>query len=134
MMFWQMKNMVMNQTGNDLDDLSEFMPYLGSYLNEGYDKLISAWCGEHVGSEKFPLLDGDSDEPRLPVWTHSVIINWATWLMYRNGNPNKQSRGYAFRDAAERGLMNIRGMGSDEKGIATSEAAKAKRYFINLPR
>jgi hypothetical protein len=30
MMFWQMKNMVMNQTGNDLDDLSEFMPYLGS--------------------------------------------------------------------------------------------------------
>lgn len=134
MMFWQMKNMVMNQTGNDLDDLSEFMPYLASYLNEGYDRLLTAWCGAHVGGEGYPELAGDSDEPPLPAWTHPVIINWATWLMYRNGNPNKQSRGYAFRDAAERGLMNIRSMGAAEKGVVTSEAVKAKRYFTNIPR
>ena len=37
-------------------------------------------------------------------------------------------------DQAERVLMNIRGMTNADKGVELTEAAKAKRYFINIPR
>lgn len=134
MLFGQMKNLVMHQTNNDIDDLGDYMPYLAGYLNEGYDRLVEAWSGGHAGDAAYPELVKDSDEPPIPAWTHPVIVNWATWLMYRNGNPQKQSRGYAFRDQAERGLMNIRGMTNADKGVELTEAAKAKRYFINIPR
>lgn len=130
MMFGEMKNLVMNQTNNDIDDLGDFMPYMASYLNEGYDRLVSAWDGGHAGSEKYPWLVRDTDVPKVPEWTHAVIVDWATWLMYRNGNPSKQSRGYAFRDAAERMLLQIRGMLNADKGNPSAP----KRRIVNIPK
>ena len=134
MMFGQMKNLVMHQTNNDIGDMGDFMPYMAGYLNEGYDRLAQAWSGGRVGDEKYPPLTRDSDEPATPAWTHPVIVNWATWLMYRNGNPGRQNRGYAFRDAAERELLHIRGMLNADKDIETTAESKARRYFINIPR
>lgn len=134
MLFGQMKNLVMHQTNNDIDDLGDFMPYLAGYLNEGYDRLVQAWEGAHAGSERYPWLERDTDEPKLPEWTHQTIVDWATWLMYRNGNPSKQSRGQAYREAAERTLLNIRGMLNADKGVTVTDSAKAKRYFTNIPR
>lgn len=130
MLFGEMKNLVMNQTNNDLDDLGDFMPQLGGYLNAGYDRLVQAWDGAHAGSEKYPFMVRDTDEPKVPEWTHAVIADWATWLMYRNGNPSKQSRGYAFRDAAERMLLQIRGMLNADKGNSSAP----KRRIVNIPK
>ena len=106
----EMKRFVMHQTGNDTADVSEFLPYLTDYLNEGYDRLVFAFAKEHVadGSQSFPALADDLDAPRLPVWTHPAIANWAAWCMYRNGSPQKQNRGIQFRAAAEETAAQIR--------------------------
>lgn len=134
MLFGQMKNLVMHQTNNDIDDLGDFMPYLAEYLNTGYDRLAQAWDGGHAGDEKHPKMQRDTDEPVFPEWAQQAIVDWATWLMYRNGNPSKQSRGYAYRDASERMLMQVRGMSNAEKGLPVSDSGKANRYFVNIPR
>ena len=134
MLFGQMKNLVMHQTNNDIEDLGDFMPYVAGYLNEGYDRVVEAWSGGHAGDETHPWLGRDDETPKTPEWTHQVIVDWATWLMYRNGNPNKQSRGQAYRDAAERKLLTIRGMSAASKGVVATDTSKAKRYFINIPR
>lgn len=117
----QIKNEVMFQTNNDADDLGDFMPYLLDYINEGYDKLSYAWTGEHPEE----LLDADTDVPLLPEWTHRALADWATWLVYRNGNPQKQNRGYAFRQAFEDVLGKIVAEGGREGKVTN---------FFNIPR
>lgn len=97
MRFIDIKNQAMAQTGNDADDLSDFLPHLDVYVNEGYDLLVYAWSKKHAGDEDYPLLDGDDDEPNLPWQAHPALADWATWLLYRNGNPQKQQRGIPFQ-------------------------------------
>jgi hypothetical protein len=126
------KDMVMFQTNNDKDDLGDFLPYLETYINDGYDRLTVAYAGEHSGadSDTYPPLRNDKASPELPDWCHHAIADWATWLVYRNGNVQKQNRGYQFRSAFSEVEGRLRGMTSTEKGVPTS----SKRYFINLPR
>lgn len=120
----EIKNLVMFQTNNDTDDLGDFMPYLLGYINEGYDRLVYAYAGQHISDEGYPELQVDTDTPNLPAWAHNAIADWATWLIYRNGNPQKQNRGYPFRNAAEETLAKI-----------TSENGKngKVRHFKNIP-
>ena len=82
----EMKSTVMFQTNNDADDLGDFLPYVTNYLNEGYDRLVMAWAGEHVSEESqtYTPLKNDKASPELPEWTHGAIADWATWLVYRN--------------------------------------------------
>ena len=90
-----MKNRVMFQTNNDTDDVSEYLPYLTSYLNEGYDLLLLAYTDEHLESTAY--MSSDTDTPSLlPEWSHHAIADYGTWLVYRNGNPSKQQRGIQF--------------------------------------
>jgi hypothetical protein len=105
------KEFVMSQTGNDVADVTEYMPFLLEYINEGYDRLVYATAREHIAadSESYPPLADDADTPNLPIWAHLAIANWATWCVYRNGNPSKQSRGVQFRAAAEETATQIRG-------------------------
>ena len=128
MLVLEIKEQVMFQTNNDVDDLGDFMPYLMEYINEGYDRLVYAWAGEHttddVGAE-WPRLHLDSDEPKLPVWTHQAIVEWATWLVYRNGNPQKQNRGYPFRQAADEIVSKITSSGGKNGRV---------KNFFNIPR
>lgn len=121
----ELQDYVMFQTANDVEDVDEFLPYLLNYLNEGYDRLVYAWAGVHTDTEEWPRLAEENDEPNLPLWTHRAIADWATWLVYRNGNPNKQSRGIPFRDAFEEILSRI-----------TSEGGKNGKIskFFNIPR
>lgn len=118
----EIKNLVMFQTNNDADDLGDFMPHLLGYINEGYDKLVYAYAGQHVTEDT--ALQDDSDVPDLPTWAHNAIADWATWLIYRNGNAQKQNRGFPFRSAAEETLVRI-----------TSENGKngKVRHFKNIP-
>lgn len=120
----EIKNLVMHQTNNDADDLGDFLPYLMDYINEGYDLLLYARDKTHI-SDKLKLAK-DSDEPDLPLWTHKAIADWATWLVYRNGNPQKQQRGYAFRSAFLDVSSALKEQGADGSGAKISK-------FRNIP-
>ena len=85
------KEAVMFQTDNDRNDLGDFLPFLIAYINEGYDRLMYAWKQEHPQ----PLIQ-DADRPEIPVWAHNGIVDWATYMIYRNGNGLKQQRGMAY--------------------------------------
>ena len=132
----ELKEHIMFQTNNDADDLGDYLPHIVDYINEGYDKVVTDWCGEHVSvdSDNYTPLSHDKSQPDTPDWTHRAIADWATWLIYRNGSSVKQNRGMQYRYAAETLLATIRGMTDGEKGITRSDTAKAKRYIINIPR
>jgi len=97
------KQQVMFQIGGDAEDVQDFLPYLTHYINDGYDRLALAAHGSHVGDGKddYPALSHDRSTPMLPEWTHPAIADYATWLICRNGNAQRQNRGYAFRKAFE---------------------------------
>lgn len=116
----EIENEVMFQTNNDADDLGDYVPYLVDYVNEGYDRLVYAWTGEHAETK----LADESDTPVLPEWTHRALADWATWLVYRNGNPQKQNRGYAFRTAFEEVLGKIIAEGGKDGKVTN---------FFNIP-
>lgn len=123
----EIKTKVMFQTNNDVDDLEDYLPYLLDYINEGYDRLVVAWAGAHIDStlSDFPALSGDEDTPNLPSWTHRALVDWATWCIYRNGNTQKQQRGYQFRAAFSEVEETIRSEGGANGKVCN---------FFNIPR
>lgn len=127
MLLIEIKEEVMAQTNNDIDDLGDFMPYLLDYINEGYDRLVYAWAEEHTSdsaSAEWPRLHEDTDEPKTPEWTHRALADWASWLVYRNGNPQKQQRGYPYKVAFEEVLAKVMAEGGNH--------GKARNFF-NIP-
>lgn len=123
----EIKNAVMFQTNNDADDVGEFLPYLMRYINDGYDRLVNAYAQVHPTPEHdmYRPLRHDNDIPAMPDWTHKAIADWATWLVYRNGNPQKQQRGYVFRNAAEDIFSRVRDEGGDKGRV---------KNFFNIPQ
>ena len=73
------------------------------------------------------------DIPKTPEWTHKYLADWATWLVYRNGNPQKQQRGIPFRNAFEEILSQIRGEGGAD-GMNEDGTRKLYKFFRNIPR
>jgi hypothetical protein len=122
----EIKDLVMFQTNNDSEDLGDFMPYINGYVNEGYDRLVLAYAGEHTGGD-YPPLYNDTDVPLTPAWTHKALSDWATWCIYKNGNPQKQQRGLLFRQSAELVESQIRSAGGSA-GLTTKITA-----FTNIP-
>ena len=132
MTFKEIKDQIMFQTNNDADDLEDFLPHVNDYVNEGYDKLVNAWAKNHIPITDYPTLEDDTDVPALPYWTHRALADYATWLVYRNGNPQKQQRGMYFLQAFQQVLATI----SDEGGAAgLNEDGTRKRFnrFVNIP-
>ena len=132
MTFAEIKNEVMFQTNNDAEDIGDYLPYVNDYINEGYDRLVKVWTKSHVPQGEYYRLEDDRDEPNLPEWTHRAICDWATWLVYRNGNPQKQQRGMAYRNAFEEICARM----ADEGGAAGLNAdgtSKQYKNFINIP-
>ena len=130
----EIKEQVMFQTNNDADDLEDFEPHVFDYINEGYDRLVKVWDAAHVtiAAGKYTRLTEGSDVPATPDWTHRYLADWATWLVYRNGNPQKQQRGLAFRQSFEDMLAKV----ADEGGASgLNEDGTQKRYrnFRNIP-
>ena len=132
----EIKEQVMFQTNNDLDDLGDFEPHLDDYVNEGYDLIYVAAYGEHLG-EALPVLAKDTDSPSLPAWMHRGLVDFATWLVYRNGNTTKQSRGLAYRQAFEELLVKVRTWAAfskdDSKKDAYSRDVPAGRFYNIYP-
>lgn len=124
----EIKNTVMFQTNNDIDDMEDFLPYLNDYINDGYDQLVYAYAGVHLSDDEeddYFRLNEETDVPALPEWTHKGIADWATWCCYRNGNSQKQQRGMAFRYAFEELLARVRSEGGAKGPV---------RNFYNIPR
>lgn len=126
----EIKNQIMFQTNNDEDDIEDYIPFIREYVNDGYDRLVKAYDKQHVVStnSEYPPLEEDEDVPLTPEWTHRYLCDWATWLIYRNGNPQKQQRGMAFREAFLDCLSRIQnecGKNGELNGIA--------KKFYNIP-
>jgi hypothetical protein len=88
----------MAQFGADAEDLREFLPELEGYLNSAYDWVSWYIDKKHVGNreDERPRLSADTDEPDVPQWLHEYMCDYATYLIYRNGNQARQQRGIPF--------------------------------------
>lgn len=119
---------VMFQTNNDVDDLSEFQPSVDRYLNEGYDRLVEAYAKTHIDTEneegqiEFPSLQGDEDVPNIPTWAHRAIGDYGAYCVYRNGNQYKQARGDRYLQMFNEVLFKLRWLRKDGK----------RAHFYNL--
>ena len=129
----EIQEQVMFQTNNDADDLGDYTPHIDDYINEGYDRIVILWDNTHVPSTDYPRLEDRDDEPNLPEWLHRYLADWATWFIYRNGNPQKQQRGMQFRYSFEECLNKISGMGG-KNGLDENGNPKKYKKFINIPR
>ena len=129
----EIKAQIMFQTNNDAEDIEDYLPHVNDYINDGYDRLMNAWNKNHIPTGDYDKLEIDTDEPQLPEWTHRAICDWATWLVYRNGNPQKQQRGMAYRSAFEEILTQIRSEGG-ESAINEDGTRTEYKYFRNIPR
>ena len=129
----EMKDQIMFQSNNDAEDIEDYLPHVLDYINDGYDRIMTVWQSDHVPGQSYDRLTYDSDEPELPEWLHRYICDWATWLIYRNGNPQKQQRGMQYRYAFEEMLSKLAGDGGAD---GYNEDGSKKRYknFINIPR
>ena len=129
----EIKAQIMFQTNNDEEDIEDYLPHVVDYINDGYDRLVKVWSKSHIPSGDYEKLMYDTDEPQLPEWTHRAICDWATWLVYRNGNPQKQQRGMAYYNA----FMEILAKISDEGGASGLDENGNQivfRNFRNIPR
>lgn len=132
MTFAELKDHVMFQTNNDADDLGDYLPHVDDYLNEGYDRIVKVWDKSNVPSDGYPKLAEDDDVPVLPEWMHRYIADWATWLIYRNGNPQKQNRGMAFRSSFLEMLSQLSD-GGGKSGLNEDGSQKHYKNFRNIP-
>ena len=80
-----------------------------------------------------PRLGDSTDTPLTPEWTHRYLADWATWLIYRNGNPQKQQRGYAYRESFEKMLSQVADEGG-VNGIDENGDRIIYKKFRNIPR
>lgn len=120
----ELKNLVMIQTGNDVEDYPDFAEQSLVYINDGYRRAYQHWMGVYPET----LLALDEDIPAVPDEIHTAIADWATWLLYRNGNISKQNRGMAFRQAAEQTLGRVSRLG----GMTNPDARYLAGRFSGL--
>jgi hypothetical protein len=103
----------MTQFGADAEDLRAFLPELEGYLNAAYDLASWYFDKKHVGSreDERPRLADDGDIPDVPDWIHEYMSDYATYLIYRNGNAQRQQRGIPFLTRWNEGLAKLRSEG-----------------------
>lgn len=100
--FDALKERAVFQATGDVEETPELEPYVGQYINEGYDRLH----GMYAGRTPEPLLLAP-DEPDLPEWAHGAIADYAAFMLLRNGNPQRQGRGMQFRAAFEEAVARV---------------------------
>lgn len=135
MTFDELKERVIFQVNADSDDLDDYEPALDGYINAGYDQIVEAFLDEHLNTGNFYVsLAAPWDVPIVPEWTHIAIADYATYLVYRNGNPQKQQRGQQFlmqfndilsKCKALRGKIEV----DSETGAITVKSKKPPQFF-----
>jgi hypothetical protein len=105
----EIKRLVVEQFGQSPEEARQHMPKIISYINDGYDLMLNAWKPRaHVGDEEYPRLVGNDETPAVPDWLHGYLADYATFLIYRNGNPQRQQRGVPFLSRWLEGLTRLR--------------------------
>lgn len=120
----EIKDRIMYQTGNDGEDVSDHLPWVLEYINQGYDRMLVAHVKKHVKDDGYPLLYQDDNVPNLPEWVHYALADFATWCIYRNGNTQRQQRGLRYLASFEEALTDLRYDPASGKTI----------NFFNIPR
>lgn len=128
----EIKDQIMFQTNNDPEDIEDFLPHAEDYINDGYDRIVWVWDRQHVPSEAYPRLAADTDSPDVPEWMHRYLCDWATWLVYRNGNPQKQQRGHEYY-ANFMGLLSRIADAGGKAGMNEDGSVKRYQNFRNIP-
>ena len=128
----EIKAQIMFQTNNDEEDIGDYLPHVVDYINDGYDRLVKVWTKNHIPNNEYEPLQYDMDEPMLPEWLHRYICDWATWLVYRNGNPQKQQRGRAYYESFMLILSQISGEGGAD-GLNADGTSVQYKNFRNIP-
>ena len=120
----QLRNHALFQSNNDAEDLSEFQPAIDNYINEGYDKLTMAYAKLHLGQQAddgttpYSKLANTTDAVALPAWCHRAIGDYATYMIYRNGNALKQNRGIPYLQQFESAKRRLAEEGRKNRGGA----------------
>ena len=50
----EIKNQIMFQTNNDEEDITDYLPHVVDYINDGYDRLVKVWTKSHAPQEEYP--------------------------------------------------------------------------------
>lgn len=141
MTFEAMMQRAIFQYNADWDDYEDYAPHVDAYVNDGYDQVLYALTKYHLDDVPvFHTLDAVEDaqnEPKVPQWTHLPICDYATYLLYRNGNPQKQSRGREFLDNFLKCIQKCQNLaGSATVDTETGEitfSQTAPRFFNLYP-
>ena len=128
----EIKNQIMFQTNNDAEDIDDYLPHVVDYINDGYDRIVRVWSKNHLPNTDYPKLSANTDTPLVPEWTHRARCDWATWLIYRNGNPQKQNRGRAYYESFMAVLSQIADEGGKD-GLNEDGTQKQYKNFVNIP-
>lgn len=129
MTFEELMQRAMFQYNADWDDVEDYAPHVDAYVNDGYDQVLYALTSYHLNDlEIFVTLENDNDVPGVPEWTHQPIADYATYMLYRNGNPQKQSRGTYFLQAFRDCISKCKDMaGKIELDPTTGEMTFSKK-------
>lgn len=96
------------ESGGDPADEEAVMPHLRDYINEAYDRLLTADTGEHLCDRVMPLT-ADRAVPELPEHCHRALADYAASRLLRTGGPQKQSRAGYYETAFRRAEDELRG-------------------------
>ena len=129
----EIRALAMFQSNNDEEDLPEFQPALDQYINEGYDRLVEAYTDEHTdpdGDVYIPLT-GATDEPEIPSWSHRAIADYATYMIYRNGNVTKQNRSVPYYQSFSDMLLKLREAGVKDRNKDNGGLVHFKNLYVD---
>ena len=105
----EIKKQALFQTGADQEDQADWEPSLTAFINEGYDRLLYAFCRMHVHDDSmFQPLNHSRAMPELPQWSHAAIADYASWRLCMSGPAARQARGAAFRASFEEAQGRLR--------------------------
>lgn len=129
----ELREHVMFQTNNDVDDLDEFQPSVDRYLNEGYDRLVEAYADTHLDiGETYVTLSDDDDIPAIPEWAHRAIGDYGAYMVYRNGNQYKQARGDRYLQMFNDVLIKLRWAKDTTPHAGDNGYNNGRNHFYNL--
>jgi len=123
-----LKELVMRQLGEDVDDVLERAALLDVYLERGYQLIMDKRKGGNLTGVK-----ALATENLLPDWAHSAIADYATYRILLTGNGTKQQRAQAFYASYGETLSKLL-TEADEAALTEAEANTGVRSlgFKNL--
>lgn len=125
----EMKELVMRQLQEDVEDVAEYAAFLDAYLDYGYVELMSVRRRGFI-SDLQPI----TTDNLLPPQYHLALVDYASYRILSNGNAQKQQRANTFlsRFLDVKGRMKSERDELAETGDATTVGNNGNWSFSNL--